>query len=694
MDRETARQEIRSRIRCTDYLQPSKSGLYCCPQPDCGSGHGSNGTGAVKYYPDTNTFYCHACKRGGDVIDLYQLETGADYNTALSLLAQEIGVTIDPYRPTAAQDFAPAPQNDPVERRRSDFSRPGNIETPPEAKAPEKAVKTPTTANADYTAYYQECRERLNDPAAVAYLQRRGIDPATAAAYWIGYDPAADPANAPGAGADEHKPHPCPRIIIPTSKAHYIGRSIDPDTPKAFSKLNPAGSTPAIFNARSIYAQDVQEIFIFEGAFDALSALQAGAAAIALNSAGNGKILLEQLAQRRTDATLILCRDNDPDPKTAERIKKEFDELAAGLRRLNISFITADVNGSYKDANEHLTGDKPGFMEAIAAAQRQAAARPDNTAYYIDALMSGEIERFKNDKKTGFANLDAQAGGLYAGLYVLAAISSLGKTSFALQLADQLAERGNDVLFFSMEQSRLELVSKSLARITAQADKEKAVTSLAIRKGYLPRQVLDAAQAYKTAVADRLSIIEGNFACDISFIGDYIRRYVQRTGTRPVVFLDYLQILQPADDGKRQTTKEAIDTTVTELKRISRELDLTVIVISSVNRANYLTPIDFESLKESGGIEFTADVIWGLQLQCLNDPLFAGEGKIKEKRDKVKEAKAADPRKIELSCLKNRYGIANYSCYFDYYPASDLFTETSGAELDFTPQQRKAGRRL
>ena len=125
--------------------------------------------------------------------------------------------------------------------------------------------------------------------------------------------------------------------------------------------------------------------------------------------------------------------------------------------------------------------------------------------------------------------------------------------------------------------------------------------------------------------------------------------------------------------------------------------DLTVFIISSVNRANYLTPIDFESLKESGSIEFTCDVIWGLQLQCLNDPIFDKQNNIKERREKIKEAKAADPRKIELSCLKNRYGIANYSCYFNYYPANDLFTECSGAELDFTPTapaQPKAGRKL
>lgn len=694
MDRETARQEIRSRIKCAEFLEPSKSGLYCCPF--CKSGTGSNGTGALKVY-NTNTFTCHACNRSGDVIDLCRQQTGADYNTALSLLADRIGITIDPYRPTAAEDFAAAAQYEAIERPQSDLNEQGNIKAPQSANAPEKAVKTPETASADYTAYYQECRARQNDPAAIAYLQSRGISPETAAAYWIGFDPESDPAKAPGAGANSYKPHPCPRIIIPTSKAHYIARSIDPNTPKAFAKLNPAGSTPAIFNARTLYAQDVQEVFVFEGVFDALSALQAGAAAIALNSAGNGKILLEQLSRRRSAATLILCKDNDTDPKTAERIKKEFEDLAAGLRRLNISFIFADVNGSYKDANEHLTNNKAGFEKAIAEAQRQTAARPDNTAYYIDSLMTGEIERFRNDKKTGFANLDAQAGGLYSGLYVLAAISSLGKTSFALQLADQLAEAGNDIIFFSLEQSRLELVSKSLARRTAQKSMEQAVTSLAIRKGYLPPQVLEAAQEYKNAVADRISIVEGNFTCNISFIGDYIRRYLKRNGTRPIVIIDYLQILQPAEDSKRQTTKETVDSTVTELKRISRELDLTVIVISSVNRANYLTPIDFESLKESGGIEFTADVIWGLQLQCLNDPIFDKANNVKERREKVKEAKAATPRKIELCCLKNRYGIANYSCYFNYYPANDLFTECSSADLDFDPapsKTPKAGRKL
>ncbi len=665
MDRETARQTIRSQISCENYLTKSKSGLFDCPY--CGSGNGIHGTGALKVYA-TNTWYCHACHKSGDVIDLYQLETGVDYNTALSLLAQEINITVEPY-------FVKCPQNG-SNGQQSGLNGLGYIDIPPTVKSSQKGTEELTGTIADYTAYYQECRQRLNDPAAIAYLHQRGISLETATAYWIGYDPAADPASAPGAIGNALKLHPCPRLIIPTNTAHYIGRRIDGR--QGFEKMNPKDSTPAIFNERVLFTHDVQEVFITEGVFDALSVIEAGATAIALNSAANADILIKRLEQYKTATTLILCLDND------DRGKQATETIRAGLRRLNIGYITANISAGYKDPNEHLTKDRTAFITAVEQAKRQTAIKPDNTAFYIDELMIDEIKRFKDDKKTGFDNLDAQSGGLYSGLYVLAAISSLGKTSLSLQLADQLAEQGNDVIFFSLEQSKLELVSKSLARKIAQEDLETSVTSLAIRKGCFSQQVLNAAQKYKAEVNDRISIVEGNFNCNISFIGEYIQRYIRRTNVRPIVFIDYLQILQPAEDMRWQSTREAINNIVTELKRISRELNLTMIVISSVNRANYMQPIDFESLKESGCIEFTADVIWGLQLQCLNDELFSQEKKTKEKRERIKQAKAENPRKIELCCLKNRYGIANYSCYFDYYPANDLFTETSTATTEFS----------
>jgi replicative DNA helicase len=254
-------------------------------------------------------------------------------------------------------------------------------------------------------------------------------------------------------------------------------------------------------------------------------------------------------------------------------------------------------------------------------------------------------------------------------------------------MADQTAEVGEEVLFFSLEQSRLEMVSKSLSRLTAKMNQSIAVTSLKIRSGYVDDAVLDAIEVYREKIGERMSIIEGNFSCTVSFIGQYVRRYIDRTGVKPVVIVDYLQILQ-ADEGKRQTTKELIDSNVTELKRISRNCDVPVFVISSLNRSNYLSPVDFESFKESGGIEYTCDVLWGLQLQVINDDLFNKENKLKEKRELIRKSKSEVPRKIELICLKNRYGISSYRVGFNYFPQYDLFQPIEPLE----PLQRSARR--
>lgn len=688
MDRETAKREIRDNwepilegITTTAAQNVNGRASYVCPL----CGHGSHGDG-LTINPRSKApgaLKCFGCGFSGDILDLLQKVNNCGFNEALQTAAAELGITIDPYRSDPAADFADDDRAGGPQRPDREKGR----ETPAgDANGPQDA------AQADYRAYYRACRGRLKDPAAVSYLQGRGISPATAAEYRLGFDPQADPANAPGAMGDEHRPHPCPRIIIPTSRAQYVGRSIDPETPKKYRKMNAKGGKAGLFNRRAL--EKSETVFISEGAFDALSFLEENQAAIALNSKTNNNLLLDQVQQEATKAQkFIICPDNDPDAKTNADTQKQAQELCDRLRQAGRVCIVYNVAGAHHDANEALTSDRAGFRKRIVSAlkaveqEAEKGPKPDNVEFYIKHLMGDDVARFKREIKTGFANLDKEAGGFYSGLYVVAAISSLGKTTFCHQIADNIAAAGNDVLFFSLEQSRLELVTKSIARQTAKKDLQTAVNSLAIRKGYLPQGVQDATREYVAAVGDRLSIIEGNFKSDVFSIGDYIRGYMARnktaeTGEKPVVIIDYLQVIRPAD--KKKTVKESIDDTITELKRISRDLDITVILISSVNRANYLTPIDFESLKESGGIEYTADVVWGLQLQCLNSPGFEKKG-ITEKREAVRIAKAAKPRKIELVCLKNRYGKPSYCCGFNYYPAADLFTEDAGREFDDGP---------
>lgn len=647
MTRDQALQEIKSRY--AEYLRPAKKhGTYICPL--CGNGTGSTGDG-ITVKPGTTHLKCFKCGFGGDLIDLYQQEHGATMPEAFAALCESFNIAVDDHTATTVKT-QPAPTSAPVA---------GGAE-----------------AQADYRAYFIECGERLTDRAALEYLSFRGISLETAAQYGLGFDPAW---RSPQAVKNGRNPPTSPRLIIPTSSSSYLARDTRrelTDQEKRFVKMKEGAAQ--LFNPVVLTrAAENDPVFIVEGEIDALSIIEAGGEAVAIGSTSNTHKLLEYIEEHGTKATLLLCFDNDKEERTAATTRRKQAELAEGLQGLNIAHLSVDINGEYKDANEALTSDRAAFIAAVQAAQRSTSATPDSVTAYINSLMAGEIENFRRSstRKTGFENLDRQAGGIYPGLYVLGAISSLGKTTFIHQVADQMAAAGEHILFFSMEQSRLEMVSKSLARITAQRDISTACTSLSIRGGRLTPAALDAAKAYTEAVQDRMSVIEGNFACTVSFIGEYVRRYMSRNEVKPVVIVDYLQILQ--GEG-RQTVKEQTDNNVTELKRISRALDLPIILVSSVNRSNYLAPIDFESFKESGGIEYTADVVWGLQLSALNDDLFTKEKSIIEKRERIREAKQEMPRQVELVCLKNRYGISSYKASFEYYPQFDLFRPTESED--------------
>ena len=295
-----------------------------------------------------------------------------------------------------------------------------------------------------------------------------------------------------------------------------------------------------------------------------------------------------------------------------------------------------------------------------------------NMKTYLHDLMPADMKAFVEGgkTKTGYENLDAITN-LYPGLYVMGAISSLGKTTFIHQMADQLAQNGQPVLFFSLEQSTLELATKSLSRIMAKKDATKALTSLQIRKQGDDPRVADAVKEYD-AYSGNLTVVECTFRATIDDITNYVNNYIKQRNVKPVVIVDYLQVIQTAPDS-RMTTKDAVDLHVRRLKQLQSDNKLALIVISSLNRQNYLTQIDYESFKESGGIEYTADVVWGLQLQVLHDEIFDKQAQLNEKRQKVRDAKAANPRQIELVCLKNRFGISSYTCSFDYFPQFDLF---------------------
>ena len=101
-----------------------------------------------------------------------------------------------------------------------------------------------------------------------------------------------------------------------------------------------------------------------------------------------------------------------------------------------------------------------------------------------------------------------------------------------------------------------------------------------------------------------------------------------------------------------------------ELKRISRDYKTPVIAVSSFNRDNYSSAVTMEAFKESGAIEYSSDVLIGLQL--------AGAGK---KDFDATAEKQKNPRTVELVILKNRNGKTGSKINFVYYPLFNYFKE-------------------
>ena len=691
MTREEAKLEIRRRWReiIPTITTPARMKVrgetsWICPV----CGHGTHGDGLCENpRSDADGLKCFGCGWAGNVIDLYQQTTGKSFSESITFLADQLGIRIDGISSENGSDRE-TPEKDARTAQRAEYA----------------------ATEADYTEYYRECCRRLNDPRAQAYLKKRGISQATAEANLLGFDPEADPGAAPGALETDHaeKRHPDPRIIIPTSWGHYIARRIENKGDK-YDKMNPSGRPVSIFGKASLYKQDAQEVFITEGVFDALSIIEAGAEAVATNSAANIDLLLSDLKDRPTAATLILCLDND------DQGQKARQKLEKGLQDLNMDFIVADVCGDFKDPNDALTGNREQFteqvQEAVAAARthrenkltEEREAQEVKVQEYLEKSAAAYLPTFeeKIQKRantpaisTGFYSLNQILdGGLYDGLYIMGAISSLGKTTFALQLMDNIAQAGNDVLIFSLEMAKSELIAKSISRQTfllSDGKTKDAKTTRGILAGSRydhynqnERDLIRRATEEYRKYAGRIFIVEGIGNVGIDRVKSIVKQHIEITGRRPVVLIDYLQLLAPADP--RYSDKQNTDRAVLELKRMSRDYDIPVVAISSFNRNSYTDPVNMAAFKESGAIEYSSDVLIGLQYEGMDYQEGEAE-KIREKRirDLLKEmenvARDGETQRIQVKILKNRNGIRG-SVYFTYRPIFNYFSDGKSAEV-------------
>lgn len=645
-----------------DYVRSitteTSKGQYACPLPGCNSGKGKNHTGAFSI-KDGITWKCFSCDRSGDLFDLVGIHEGL-------------------------QGFKD--QKEWIERWRGVEITSDNETT---------TTPTPKTTPTDYTKFILEANRHLTETS-----YHRGISLETLNRFKVGFVPDwKHPAQA-------NKPNAptTPRLIIPTSSESYLARDTReniPDEQKPYSKMK-AGAMH-VFNAEALQ-EATRPVFVVEGELDAMSIIDVGGEAVALGSTSMVNRFTEMVTRHKPNQALIIALDNDGAGAEAA------DKLTQGLNNAGITFYRGNVFDpikGHKDANEFLQEDRDGLTKAVSnvyAAAEQAAreAREAERVSYLQesaqsyiANLSREIKESRTNPvySTGFKQLDDLLdGGLYEGLHIVGAISSLGKSALVMQIADQLAQQGRDVLYFTLEMSRSRLMCRSISRHTAQyaidsglgIQNAKSARGISdgkryvgytdpfgvVHRGYDDKEQLVIKEAFEaySRYANHMFIHEGHGDLGVKDVEEAVKRHISVMGVVPVVVIDYLQILAANDP--RATDKQNTDYTVNELARLVRDYRVPVIAVSSFNRGSYNEKVSMTAFKESGLIEYGADVLIGLQ--------FEGAGEKGFDVDKAKNPPNNEPRRIELKILKNRDARTGTSMTFDYYPVFNLFKSSEG----------------
>lgn len=671
-DFETVKESASLHDFAEQFLDKSRGGLWCCPA--CGSGaHGTrNSDGALSITRDGNHWQCFSCSAQGDIFDL----AGIVWNIAeddkrgrLEAVADWAGVQIG---------------------RAS--NRGGGNQGAPQRPIKTKPAEDFTEGRRKEAAYIERMRGNIEHPEAVAYLTARGFTIEDAKAEGLGYDP-------------ERR-----RLVIPWRGAdwYHVDRAIaDNQGNKYLKPRNDQVGAQPLYNPR---AAREKAFFIVEGVLDAIAVHLCGFEAVAVASSTISERNLTELSalipSGISGGVAVLMLDNDQAGKEGtEKVREAFS--ASG-----IAYAVAEAGeGVPKDAAEWYRADKGGlcaFLGAnydrageIAAEAKEQAYRAAMSRFRVvdPADVAADIftlTDFEEPTETGIAALDdVLDGGLRSGLYALGAVSSMGKTTLAVQVADYIAEHGRGVLFVTIEQSAREITSKSLSRLTRtlNAGGYNVVTSTEAlsasrRERWGDQQAaafLKSCEHYAASIAPRLRILEGAKQPSVSDVEIVARMMAEHDGKPPVIFIDYLQLL--AASSERDTDKQAIDKNVMLLRQLARDMKTPIWVISSLNRSSYSEGVTMDSFKESGAIEYGCDVLLGLQPQGMRDKLEkVAEGKQRRTADnELRKHKAGYERACELVILKNRNGrTPDDGIPLTFKPLSSLYVEEE--------KEQKAGR--
>lgn len=210
--------------------------------------------------------------------------------------------------------------------------------------------------------------------------------------------------------------------------------------------------------------------------------------------------------------------------------------------------------------------------------------------------------------RMGYQQLDTMTTGLHADeLVILAARPAMGKTAFALNIAQNVAIRGEGnptVAIFSLEMGAESLVNRMICA-------EGNINANHLRTGNLDDDEWDSFWVAMAALAKTNIYIDDTAGIKVPEIRAKCRRLAKRTGNLALIVIDYLQLIE-GTSANGESRQQEVSEISRQLKKLAKELGVPVIALSQLSRGveqrQDKRPI-MSDIRESGSIEQDADIV-------------------------------------------------------------------------------------
>ena len=289
------------------------------------------------------------------------------------------------------------------------------------------------------------------------------------------------------------------------------------------------------------------------------------------------KIVHDNAVKRR------LIRVNEEIAQTCYEGSLSTEDILAETEKKIFDLVQSQGSGETTEDIEHIVLT---VLHTI-----QAAAKSGDTVTGVE---------------TGFKDLDMKTAGMQpSDLILIAARPSMGKTAFALNIAEFAAFRSNKkVMIFSLEMSKEQLVNRLIAM-------ESYVDASRLRIGDLQDSEWDKVMEGAGIIGRSGLAIDDTPAISIAELRSKCRKQQLEHGL-DMVLIDYLQLMTGSGAGKDVSRQQEISDISRALKALARELKVPVIALSQLSRAVEQRPDHrpmLSDLRESGAIEQDADVV-------------------------------------------------------------------------------------